>query len=54
MLALDELCKLVHRHIKEAIATQAVIKTRVISKRKSHHCEQEHEHEHSPNGWPNS
>ncbi|KAL5859745.1 hypothetical protein ACOSQ4_001041 [Xanthoceras sorbifolium] len=48
MLALDELCNLVHSNIKEAIATQKVIQTRVIAKRKIHSCE------HSPNGRPNS
>ncbi|KAI9180632.1 hypothetical protein LWI28_006821 [Acer negundo] len=48
MLALDELCNLVHSNIKEAIANQKVIKARVTAKRKSHSCQ------HSPNGRPNS
>ncbi|KAK9274185.1 hypothetical protein L1049_018999 [Liquidambar formosana] len=48
MLALDELCNLVHNNIEEAMATEKLIQAQVIAKRKIH-C-----NEHSPNGRPNS
>ncbi|PSS24294.1 UPF0187 protein [Actinidia chinensis var. chinensis] len=48
MLALDELCKLVHSNIQEAIATEKLIQAQLKAKRKSRSSE------HSPNGWPSS
>ncbi|XP_034709144.1 UPF0187 protein At3g61320, chloroplastic-like [Vitis riparia] len=48
MLALDELCKLVHNNIQEAIASEKLIQAQLIAKRKNH------ADEHSPNGRPSS
>ncbi|KDP28640.1 hypothetical protein JCGZ_14411 [Jatropha curcas] len=48
MLALDELCNLVHSSIQEALAAEKIIQTQLTAKRKIHACE------HSKNGWPNS
>ncbi|OMP00460.1 Bestrophin/UPF0187 [Corchorus olitorius] len=48
MLALDELCNVVQNNIREAIATEKVIKAKLIGKRKRH------SYKHSPNGWPNT
>lgn len=48
MLALDELCSLVHSNIREAIVIEKAIQAQLVAKRKSHSCE------HSTNGWPNS
>ncbi|GMP43443.1 hypothetical protein CsSME_00012801 [Camellia sinensis var. sinensis] len=48
MLALDELCKLVHDNIQEAIASEKIIRAQLNAKRKRHSSE------HSPNGRPSS
>lgn len=48
MLALDDLCKLVHNNIQEAIATDEIIQAQLTAKLRSH------SKEHSPNGRPNS
>ena len=48
MLALDELCKLVHNNIQEAIATDKIIQAQLTAKMRSHYKE------HSPNGRPTS
>ncbi|XVE73871.1 hypothetical protein DITRI_Ditri11bG0153300 [Diplodiscus trichospermus] len=48
MLALDELCSVAQNNIKEAIATEKVIRARLNGKRKRH------SYEHSPNGWPDT
>ncbi|KAF5464248.1 hypothetical protein F2P56_014340 [Juglans regia] len=48
MLALDDLCKLVHNNIQEAIATDKIIQAQLTAKLRNH------SKEHSPNGWPNS
>lgn len=45
MLALDELCKQVHRNIQEAMANEKRIQVQVNMKRKRHF-------KHSSNGWP--
>ncbi|KAL2461564.1 UPF0187 protein [Abeliophyllum distichum] len=46
MLALDELCKLVHSNIQEAMANEKRIRVQVNRKRKSRFKE------HTSNGWP--
>ncbi|KAF3975375.1 hypothetical protein CMV_001360 [Castanea mollissima] len=48
MLALDELCKLVHNNIQEAIASDKIIQAQLTAKIRSH------SKEHSPNGRPTS
>jgi putative membrane protein len=48
MLALDELCKLVHNNIHEAIATDKIIHAQLTAKMRNH------SKEHSPNGRPSS
>lgn len=48
MLALDDLCKLVHNNIREAIATDKIIQAQLTAKLRNHSKEL------SPNGWPNS
>ncbi|XP_022757310.1 UPF0187 protein At3g61320, chloroplastic-like, partial [Durio zibethinus] len=48
MLALDELCSVVQKNIKEEIATEKAIQARLNGKRKRH------SYKHSPNGWPNT
>lgn len=47
MLALDELCNLVHSSIQEAMVNEKTIRAKLKAKRGSH-CN------HSPNGWPPS
>jgi len=44
MLALDELCDLVHSNIQEAVKSEKVIRNRIIAKIKLH------EFKHSSNG----
>ncbi|KAL3517155.1 hypothetical protein ACH5RR_024057 [Cinchona calisaya] len=46
MLALDELCKLVHSSIQEAMDNEKMIRAQVNAKRQSHY------NQHAPNGWP--
>ncbi|KAL3536825.1 hypothetical protein ACH5RR_000191 [Cinchona calisaya] len=46
MLALDELCKLVHSSIQEAMDNEQMIQAQINAKRQSHHSK------HAPNGWP--
>lgn len=48
MLALDELCKLIHNNIQEAIATEKLVQSRLIMKRNSYLNKR------SPNGRPSS
>ncbi|KAF5733047.1 Bestrophin-like protein isoform 1 [Tripterygium wilfordii] len=48
MLALDELCNFAHKNIQEAIASEQVIQTRLMAKRKKHSFEC------SQKGWPKS
>ncbi|KAM4105167.1 hypothetical protein ACJW30_06G212600 [Castanea mollissima] len=48
MLALDELCKLVHNNIQEAITSDKIIQAQLTAKIRSH------SKEHSPNGRPTS
>ncbi|KAE9460096.1 hypothetical protein C3L33_07979, partial [Rhododendron williamsianum] len=48
MLALDELCKVVHNNIRESIASEKLIQVQLNAKRKSPATE------HSPNGRPTS
>lgn len=46
MLALDELCKLAHSNIKEAMMNEEMIREQLISKRRCYSVEN------SPNGHP--
>ncbi|CDP08827.1 unnamed protein product [Coffea canephora] len=46
MLALDELCKLVHSSIQEAMDNEKIIQAQVNAKRQSHY------NKNAPNGWP--
>ena len=49
MLALDELCNLIHENIREAMAIEGLIQGKLLAKRKNHSingC--------SANGRPNS
>lgn len=48
MLALDELCKVAHSNIQEAIESEKLIQAQLIAKRKSHSDERSH------NGRPSS
>lgn len=48
MLALDELCNMLHNSIREAMANEKTIQARINARQKRHFTE------HSPNGWPNS
>lgn len=46
MLSLDELCKLVHSGIQEAINNEKMVQARVNAKRHNRYTK------HAPNGWP--
>nr|GME17159.1 UPF0187 protein At3g61320, chloroplastic-like [Ipomoea batatas] len=48
MLALDELCNMLHTSIREAVANEKTIQARINARRKRHFTE------HSQNGWPTS
>ncbi|XP_010544724.1 PREDICTED: UPF0187 protein At3g61320, chloroplastic [Tarenaya hassleriana] len=48
MLALDELCDLVHSNVQEAVKSEKLIRKRLIAKKKLHQVK------HSPNGWHKS